>query len=53
MGYTDFNQNLLRLRKFKEDHINQVLSDYADNSAEKVEQFALQPSTSFVDHQVP
>lgn len=28
MGYDNFSQNLIRIRKFKDDHLNQVITDY-------------------------
>jgi hypothetical protein len=28
MGYTNFESNLMRARKYTEDHINSVISDY-------------------------
>jgi len=31
MGYTDFGSNLIRARKYTEDHINNVITDYLAN----------------------
>ena len=31
MGYPDREENLKRLRKYKENHVNQVIDDYESN----------------------
>jgi hypothetical protein len=46
MGYSNFKQNLLRLRKFKEDHINNVISDYLGNPEDMVENVTALPQQS-------
>jgi hypothetical protein len=34
MGYTNFESNLIRVRKFTEDHINNVITDYLQNPSD-------------------
>jgi hypothetical protein len=31
MGYTNFESNLIRTRKFTEDHMNNVITDHIQN----------------------
>ena len=31
MGYKDFDENLRRARKFKDDHLNRVVEDYIND----------------------
>lgn len=39
MGYSNFLQNLIRVRKFESDHINSVISDYLANQEDAQENF--------------
>ena len=37
-GYGNFDENLKRLRKFQDDHVNRVIDDYAENPIKEADE---------------
>ena len=38
LGFGNFDENLKRIKKFKDDHVNRVIDDYADNPINQKEE---------------